>query len=441
MNRIRKFCCLAIVFATGLWSTASIGGGPQKLYSVATCVGTFAFPADGSSGDPTKCNDAQVQHLQQQTIPTPIQVRIFNLSPPNTNSSINAVDLFVDVNWRAVQDSDLTVLDNPGKWTIDVSTPGHVKISNLAPVKTGQGVTVKFNVDGFSCGIGTWNATPYTGSTVGSGAMFAPIAGFVPPQTMVACTQLTCNGSVTNIQPQGSVGTGDAHFISLLMRGVNQDGSSGANCSNLFTFVTPTVTPTTGQIQTQWDKNQPDSSIAVFSYTINLINAAPTPAQELLNMRVAWLTKTDGTPDFQPALLCDPARPTLPFQYTTVVVDNGSKITVASTSSLPTTPTFPIVIEQERLLVTKVNTNTNVLTVTRGVGGTAGSVITHSAGKAVMSTPFPIVQAADGYNEVFHPYVSLPAKVCISPNFTTTMTGQPIAATAIDGGDGWVLGR
>lgn len=437
MNRISKFCCLAVVFASGLWSTASIGG-PQKLYSVSTCVGTFAFP-DDKSADPTKCNGAQVQQLEQQTIPTPIQVRIFNQSPPTSNSSINAIDLFVDVNWQAVQDDFLMVRDNTGKWNIDVSTVSHVKINNLAPVKTQQFVTVQFHVNNFSCGIGTWNATAYTGSTVGSGATFAPVSGFVPPQTNVACTRLTCGNSLSNIQPQGQVPASDAHFILQLTRGVNQDGSSGANCSDLFTYITPTVTSTTGQVQTQWDKNQPDSGIAVFSYTINLVNTAGrTVSQELANMRVAWLTKPDGTPDFQQALLCDGSPAMLPAQYTTLIADNGSKITVASTAGLPTTGTFSIVMQQERLLVTKVNTNTDVLTVMRGIGGT--TAITHAPGTPVMSTPFPIVQAGDGYIETFHPYVSLPAKVCIA-DITTDLTGKPTTARAFDGGDGWVLGR
>jgi hypothetical protein len=297
----RKLLCLG----TALLATAFAGPGfaaPQKVYSVSMCVGAFANIADPSATDPTKCNLAQVQPLATQTIPTPVQARIFNQSPPTSNSTINAVDLVVNVNWRGVNNPNLKVLDNGGKWSIDVGTASHLKISNLSPVKTQQYVTVQFNVDGQSCGEGTWDATPYTGSSVGSGATFAKAPGYVPSKTIVACAQLACGDSVSGIQPQGTVTPTDGHFISTLKRGIDEDGSSSTACSALFAYVTPSITPTSTQVQTAWDKNQADSDIAVFSYIVNFRGSSSTA---LASLSVAWLTKIDGTPDFQPALMFD----------------------------------------------------------------------------------------------------------------------------------------
>ena len=101
---------------------------------------------------------------------------------------------------------------------------------------------------------------------------------------------------------------------------------------------------------------------------------------------------------------------------------------------------FSIVIEQERMLVTKVNTNTNVWTVTRPTGGTSPGGSPASFNAPVMSTPFPIVQTSSGYNEAFNSYVNRLAPICVKAinRVPGDLTGLQFRAIIIDGSDGVV---
>ncbi len=106
---------------------------------------------------------------------------------------------------------------------------------------------------------------------------------------------------------------------------------------------------------------------------------------------------------------------------------------------MPEVP-FSIVIEQERMLVTKVNTNTNVWTLTRPTGGTSPPALPHPFEAPVMSTPFPIVQSTDGYDETYNAYVNKLAPICIkaiNPVAGDT-TGTQFSAIVIDSSDGWM---
>ena len=93
-------------------------------------------------------------------------------------------------------------------------------------------------------------------------------------------------------------------------------------------------------------------------------------------------------PVFVPAQACDDKNPNLPGPYGTLIEDNNGKIKVDTSTpyhSVPTVFPFFIVIESEVLLVTKINGDTWF--VDRGQLKT--QKVTHSANKAVMSTPFP----------------------------------------------------
>jgi len=451
MSGIRKlsYCLLALL---PIFSAPSFAG-PTKLYDLKACVGAFADENGPLSTDHKSCATTQSQGLDQQTGPTLIVVRVFNASPPTSNSQISSIDLVVDVDWR-VQGPASTVLVAPkaNNTFVDISIDNHLKVGNIPPIKPEGWVTLKFNVDNFSCGDGRWNVTAYTGSSF-TGATFQKVSDFTSPLTSVACAQLGCDKSVTAIQPQGSEDITALGYISKLTRGINQDGTSGTACESLYAYMTPSTNSSgVTSLNTVWDKNRADTDVAVFSYEVNIVrNAASTVANTLSNLKVAWLPKTDGTPDYQPvtqnggALLCNDASAAggglqnkLPFAYTTLVSDDGSKITVASSLGVPAVP-FSIVIEQERMLVTKVNTNTNVWTVTRPTGGTSTptTVPTHPVDSPVMSTPFRIGQPGDGFSAS---YVGLIAPICINSITPVAgdLTGTKFKAVVIDGSDGYV---
>jgi hypothetical protein len=435
MLTFRKSLYIGLATLIAGWTGPTIAA-PQKLFSVAMCVGHFANHLPASDPASRACATEQAQQLQTNTLKTPIEARVFNETPPTSNSTINSIDLFVDVNWRAIDGSVQT--DNSGNWRADVTVDRHVRISNLAPIKPQSYVTVQFTVDNFSCGDGSWDAIAYTGSGF-TGATFGAAKGYKPPiKTTVACGKFACGNFITDVQPQGDY-TSDPlalNFIPKLQRGAfNEDGSTGSECSQLYAYVTPT---TDKVLQTLWDKNADDSDVAVFSYTVNLEpTSANTEAAKLNEIEVAWLT-TNGAPDLRPALRCDNSNPTwirprLPNQYTTLLADSGNKIQVAAPPALPGIPTtvpFPIVIEQERMIVTKINTTTNTWFVTR-TAATPHTIV----GTPVMSTPFPIVPAGIGYPTS---YVGKPARVCIDALLQDPDDATVFKAIVIDGSDGWV---
>ena len=445
MNGMRKWLGVTIAAALLPLAVPATAAAPQKVYDLAVCVG--AFDAD----DPLHraCDVDQAQVINNPTQQTPIQARIYNLSPPNTNSSINSIDLFALVNWHALSGT-VQILDNANATKAGISAIGaHLKISNLAPIKPGGFVTIQFNVDSFSCGFARWDVTAYTGSSF-SGATFAPSPDYARPGTDVACGQFTCNSVTNDIRPQGDVAPTSPGYISSLKRGnYNTNGITTPACSTLYAYVTPTITATSAQLQTLWDKNLFDSDVAVFRYTFNLLN--PTNSTDATAMRnalqVAWKLKTDLTPDFQPALNCEahvysvggnPIPGDLPAPIASLVADNGSKIDISGPTGVPLDVPFSIVIEDEMMVVTKVITNTNTWFVTRGVGGTAQTLHVNpspTASLPVMSNPFPLVKATDPYPSG---YVGLPARVCIRDFVQSMVDLTQFSAIVIDGSDGWV---
>ena len=432
MNGLRKFFTLFVVLAVAGFALPAMAG-PSKLYKVDMCVGTFAPGISGA------CTITQEQLLNDTTKPTTLQARIANWSPPNINSNFNSADLFVGVNWRAVNGS-VTVLNNSGNYNIDTTVPRHVKVSNLSPVKPNGYVTLQFDVDNASCGDGTWDAKVYGGSGF-TGAVFDPAPGYVPNNTTVACLNLACTGVAYTVTPQGNVLGNDPTSIQLTRGLYDTDGTTTGttadSCTKRFVYVTPTVTsPTKLDVHTTWDQGTADAQ-AAFSYTINARSA--TTGSTPPTIALAWLltTTTPPVPDYQPALACDLNQNYLPKPLATVVADNGNKIDVALVvlaSALPPVP-FAVVIEDERLLVTKVNLQTNTFTVDRHTGGTFQ--VTHVANLPIMSTPFKIVQSTDNFAAS---YVGKPVKVCLSGWAQTFNPGatNEWKATIIDGSDAWV---
>jgi hypothetical protein len=415
MKSLRTVANLLTAFA--LLSLAhSAQAGPTKLYSLKTCVGVF-----DSAG---VCQIAQAQQPGAPTTVTPIVARIFNESPPTSNSQISSFDVSVNVSWRV---TSATVSGNSGKIIVDLTQPGHVKVSNLAPIKPQAFVDVTIVVDSQSCGDGTWDAITYTGSGF-TGATFSKASTYTPPTTTVACLKLGCGDPAFDVKPQGSLTT-----IHLQRGQFDTNGTTDSACSDLFVYVTPTAIVGTTTVQTNWDKNMPDSNSAVFQYTVNF--KATTGSNTPPAIKVAWIS-VGGVPDEQPALMCGPnlAQTQLPEPYAALVADNGSKIDVLPLPSvtLPSAP-FSIIIGEERMLVTKVQTNTNSWFVTRQMGGT--QLAAHSAGDAIMGTSFPIVQSSDGYSSS---YVGRSAKMCINNLAHSLTTPTDWTATLLDDSDGWV---
>ena len=107
---------------------------------------------------------------------------------------------------------------------------------------------------------------------------------------------------------------------------------------------------------------------------------------------------------------------------------------------MPSTAPFDIVIDNERMTVTALQTGTS-WTVLRHVGGTTQT--THSAGAAVMSTPLPIDRnpfMPDGHT--VNPYQNQQAHMCIRyEGFMAAGPGRVQFTTSVfDIGDGFIDG-
>jgi hypothetical protein len=411
MSNFHNVLRLLLALALALVAQSSLGQATVKLYS-------FDVTVDSVDANGTK-----------------LVAIVTNTTPPTElgNAQFSSVDMGVDLKWVVNANAPVSIVQSGGKSAgiPDFSVPGHLRVSNLYPVKPQEFVTISFYVTAASCGEGTWSVIARTGSNF-SGDVFTPATSDpdVTPMTLVACgAGLPCDSSIYSVNYDNTI---------PVKRGKNSDGGdTGTLCSNVKFYLTDTLT-TNHQLHLRWDLAGDDNR--VFQYALPFKANAP---------QVAWLddlgnlaSGSERPPQYIPALSCyapttiplpTTAEGYLPKSYGTLaaaVLAGDTKIKVTAAGTLPPPP-FDFVIENERLRVTKIVLSTGTWTVTRNVFLTGAA--DHALGKNAMSTPLPMLDSATASSSpVYASSVGKPAKMC-SVQIGTNNT------SFIDSGDGWVI--
>lgn len=385
---------------------------PTKQYSLS--IGLVSATYDTVNGQNT---------LQG---PVTISVTVKNESPPSTaNSNISSFKFTL----YGQNISKIATCPN-AICSVDPSDPNHtVIVTNISPpIQAGPGYTL--NLITSSCGdvtAPTGTTFVYTGSQL-TGTQFS--VKNQPNTLTVSCGDFACTGSdiFFTVPDSTNPAPGSANFVTGLRGQFDKNGA----CADVSYDVTNTI-PTDNRLHFAWDLAA--DSAAVFAYQVNVGNDGSGPIQ------VSWLNNPDGTPSFIPALQCQPVSVNppddlpLPAPYgflASAVKANDKSIKVDTSGGSIPVPNpfpalgFPIVVESERMQVTKINNGT--WTVSRNAG------VPHVAGLSVMSTPLPLLTQTQG------PYIAgKPAQVCIA------YQAQPVngvtSAWIIDIGDSWTLGR
>ncbi|HET8877663.1 MAG TPA: hypothetical protein VFO53_15140, partial [Casimicrobiaceae bacterium] len=407
--------------------------------------------------------------------PVAITVSVKNESPPSTaNSNINSFQFTV---------SGLALLNGSGdiacpnaRCSVDPST-GTVYVTNISPpVQAQQVMKVTFHAS--SC-VAKSEAfissnTVYSGSQL-NGDTFVAFGGkpdtdfpmvltlstrdaASPPtiaDTGISCGPINCGQDFPVADSRTSCGINASNPICVTTRRGNDKNGAVCTSSPVDYFVTNLLEPN-GKMHFKWETN----SAGAFAYRVNV----PFPSTPITDppttpvpppWQVSWLP-TDGNAIFIGAATCVgadvstfPASPDglpLPAQLTTLasaVKVNDKQIKVVSTPLGLPTGVFSIVIDGERMDVTKVNSNT--WTVTRGTGLTQAT--THAVNKPVMSTPLPTLTSGQFSTDqnvlaVQQTVYSVGQQAQICRASASQDNGDDTwSAWFIDIGDGWVLGR
>lgn len=415
MNGIRKWVCLLIATALGVFALPGFAVTPNKHFSLGMAV--------------TSVTTAQTD--------TVVTATFTNDNPSGSSASFGSLTLTVD-NVSGIHITSVE-LDPIYGGAISAQANTSVSIINIGPIKATQFYTLKLHISG--CGdLNTWSAVVYSGTNL-SGTTYTNDSPPAQNVTNIPCDNVACGGLVTGITVSELIDT-----LTTGVQGqkssrgpVNQDGtcSSGVNY-----FVTEFLSPANNTyVHFRWT-SEPS---AVFFYILD----QPATNPPLFS----WKTIGDevsGTPIFVKGQPCDlGANVQFPGSYGTVVQDNGGKnIKVDSSTAVnavPLTVPFRIAIGpkpiEEFMTVTKVSGQT--WTVIRGANSQS-----HPVGTVVMSTPAPALAGPlvcyDNTGATLQScpkatyVVGGPALMCYvspAPNNDTTKT------YVFDIGDGWTLGR
>jgi hypothetical protein len=212
------------------------------------------------------------------------------------------------------------------------------------------------------------------------GATSAPSASFT-----VYDGELKCEPGVPytfNSFPPG-VGNITQPGYAAGQRGMyNKDGSPCVPVG--YTFTNDILN--TNSVLLQW--NVPSQPAAAFRYTVTWQPEYVDATTGMPNRvtRVAWYGPTGVLGALVPGRACRSANLPSPLGALGNAIGAGdSVIPVMVSASVPGTP-FPIVVDNERMIVTAVAGGS--WTVVRGAGGTTAAV--HAAATAVMTTPLPL---------------------------------------------------
>lgn len=458
MNCIRHR--LAVGAALAAFAAAAIAAPPKKSYNLE-----FLRPDVDELKATSPRNPAYDPTTLQLIPPVAVTVSVKNESPPSTaNSNISSFQFTV---------SGLALLNGSGdiacpnaRCSVDAST-GTVYVTNISPpIQAQQVLKVTFHAS--SCVVkseaGISSNTVYSGSQL-NGDTFVPFGGrpdtdfpmvltlstrdaASPPtiaDTGISCGPISCRQDFPVADSRTSCGSDASDPICVTTRRGNDKNGAVCTTSPVDYFVT-NLLETDRKLHFKWETNP----AGAFAYRVNVSSLVVPPWQ------VSWLP-TDGNAIFIGAPTCAGADLTafptspdalpLPTQLTTLasaVKMNDKQIKVVSTP--PNLPiAFSIIIDGERMDVTKVNNNT--WTVVRGAGLTQAT--SHAASKPVMSTPLPTLTSDQFSTDpnvlpvqqtVYS--VGQQAQICRASASHDNADGTGTwSAWFIDIGDGWVLGR
>jgi len=450
MKVVRNLLCAVAALACAAFALPGMAAQPQKSYNLE-----FLLPGtDTLLGRDNPFYDPATEQLVP---PVAVTVTVKNESPPSqANSNISSFKF--TLSGLIVFQDGLTCPN--AKCSVDPVT-NTVFVTNISPpIQAQQAITITLHVS--SCvavGEASLSAQVFSGSQV-NGDMFVPFPKTDPSFPMVTtlsertesntgptfttagilCGNIACGETLPVPESFGTCDTNptDPRCVTT-SRGTDKNGA--CSIAPLDYAVTNMLPTTSRLLHFKWDANAFPS--AAFAYQLNapfpstVPPATPSPPP----WQVAWLTTTTGgvtSPAFIDAQEClgadlttyPPATLPLPAPYGTLAAavkaaDKSIKVTT-STSTFPPLP-FPIVIDSERMNVTKITTNT--WTVQRAP---APFAVAHSLNAPVMSTPLRLVLQSSG------PYKAGDvAQVCRAS--LSHDNGNGIwSAYFIDIGDGWI---
>ena len=380
------------------------------LFLMAMMLAAFALPGLGADQSQNKTYTFTMSVLSQGMGggPSQLQAVLNNTSPKMSASTLSAVDLFVNLNWTVSGSVTVTVNGTPSG-SVDQTTPGHIRISNLTAVKPADTLVVTFSVTASSCGDAVWGAAVWSGSQVGTGNFFTSQSPAGAGLTTVACDALACGEQ--NVLPA------DPSKVSVLRGVYNTDGTFNgcgpvsyfaSDTFNNFSTLNPTVT------HLRWDQINFATAAFLFTAYYTTAPAAPFPKVGWLYQDGTVATNAGADPNANPgnpvvfiqAPACLSADFPKPYGALTAAVksltDKNLKVDTSGGALAPPNPVpaggFPIVIGTERMQVTAISGSTGTWTVVRGTGGTIAA--THAIGDPLASTPLPILPGVSPFDFV-----------------------------------------
>jgi hypothetical protein len=452
MNGMRKVLNVLVIAVAALALPASAAKPPQaqdKSYSVEFLLPSKA--ANGIQDNPLYLLNPDVPGDKEIQPPVTVVVYVKNESPPSTAAS-NIGSLSFDLA------PSLVLVAAPSCPNAQCTVNGNtVTVSNISPPIQGRQVypvTLQVN----SCVVANeafiTNVNVFTGSQVFNGQPFSAFVNdatfqyskvlstrgtaypidftttVAPTVTGISCGNIACGQSfsIGNLDP-----TSQDYKLVTGFRGLNADGTCSLT-SHLSYFVTnklgvavDSVLPRSVHFVFPSDA----TTTPVFAYKMTSdVNATESPA-----LTLGWLPKTDTAVQLDAANLhCNvfysPTEPEptlaqlpLPMAYGLLTQDvkaNTKQLKVDTGSNAPptvTSPGLPIMVENERMLVTSIDNS--------GWSVTRTNPVAHLAGRTVASTPMPLLDTSVGQ------YVAgTPAKMCL-------VWTDGTSAWVIDGSDGW----
>ena len=426
----------------------------RKIVGILLAMTLVAFALPGIAG-PAKSFTVNVSPLQVPVGTSNLTASFANVSPPQSNSTINSVILTLPAGTGLTINSitpttGVTLSPNVG---LPYSGPGplQIKVSGFTGVKPlDPPFTITVNVTapaGSSCHAFAWSAQAFAGNSW-TGDMFT----LVPPSSLttnVACQftgSVNCGGTIETGDPAGG---GQRWFF-------NKDGSTCAPVDYNFT----NNGTTDGSAILKWNIQ----SGAAFSYTVfgNPVGLDAT-GWPLASGRplVTWQFDGNGNPiNKRLAVACVSDRLPTPYGALASGIDaTVTSLTVNTTVvpgevSMPAVP-FPINVDSERMQVTAKaagpGANQFTLTVIRGTGDIPSDAASHLAGAIAMSTPLPIdpnqyLPSPPAPNATtLNPSYQRQAQMCMASRGWTPFGLNPAGAQQVrwwsyifDIGDGWI---
>jgi len=374
-------------------------------FFMAIALATFALPSFADSMTKHFRLDTQVDGSDS----TLVKITLTNDNPSGSSAQISSFIVSVSsVTGLTIPNAPVPDAASFAAFggTVNLISSTSFSVNGLSPnLKAGDAYVLTLHVAG--CGDGNqWSAAAYTGSAFTGGTVLDDHLGV--ENTDIACGSASCNPTqvFSYTQTYGSVTLSSGKYT--------QDGDT---CLASDYFITDTIAQ-----NTILKFRAIDSSLA-FVYSIFDTQSVAIPWTT--NSKVAWACDpTSNSLCWVKAQSCEllgvpthPGSAYLPWPYAKLVQDNGTKIKVdpslfSATNPVPPVP-FPIFVEHELMMVTKIVVSTNTWSVDRCQWGTCTSVTTHVPNLLVMSTVLPRLPLTLPTGS---PYAAgTPAQMCFVP--------------------------